>query len=188
MLSGTFTRHYGAKCIFENYHFSLEEGVMTALTAPSGRGKTTLLRLLSGLERNEAGDSGDFASLRYSYVFQEDRLIESYSALANILLVMDERHTEAEALSAMQEIGLDTPHQRVGEYSGGMKRRVAILRALFAPYDVLLLDEPFKGLDEELLEKTAALVRRMTEGRSAILVTHEERDLRLLDVKREVVL
>lgn len=188
MLSGTFTKHFGDKCIFDNYTFQIEEGTITALSAPSGRGKTTLLRLLTGLEKNENPSCGDFGSLRYSYVFQEDRLIEGYSALDNITLVKDEAYSDEEILKALSALELDTPHQKVREYSGGMKRRVAILRALFAPYDILLLDEPFKGLDEELLEKTAAFVRERTAGRTVILVTHEERDLKLLAVEREVVL
>lgn len=188
MLRGVFTKHFGEKCIFQDFTFSLKEGVTTALLAPSGRGKTTLLRLLCGLEENEAVGENDFSHLCYSYLFQEDRLIESWSAFENVRLVKDGKYSDEEILSAFSSLSLDTPYQKVSEYSGGMKRRVAILRSLFAPYDILLLDEPFKGLDEELLEKTAAFVRKMTEGRSVILVTHEERDLRLMGAWEEEVL
>lgn len=188
MIRGIFTKHFGDKTIFDDYHLEIEEGVTTSITGPSGRGKTTLLRLISSLEKNEYSGENDFASLRCSYLFQEDRLCEGFSGFENILLCSDEKYSDEEILLAMAELGLSTPRQKVSEYSGGMKRRVAILRALFAPYDILLLDEPFKGLDEALLEKTAAFTRRMTAGRTVLLVTHEERDEELLGSSRIVSL
>lgn len=188
MIRGVFTKHFGNKTIFDNFHFEIEEGATTSITGPSGRGKTTLLRLISSLEKNECTLENDFATLRYSYLFQEDRLCEGFSGFDNIKLCCDEEFSDEDILSAMEYLGLTTPGQKVSEYSGGMKRRVAILRALFASYDILLLDEPFKGLDEALLEKTAAFTRKMTDGRTVLLVTHEERDEELLGASRIVSL
>lgn len=186
MISGSFTKHFGTKTIFDNFHFEIEEGATTSVTGPSGRGKTTLLRLVSALEENECREENGFSSLRCSYLFQEDRLCEGFSGFENITLCRDEKYSDKEILLAMDYLGLATPYQKVSEYSGGMKRRVAILRALFAPYDILLLDEPFKGLDEALLERTAAFTRKMTAGRTVLLVTHEERDEELLGSSRIV--
>ena len=186
MISGIFTKHYGDKTIFDNFHFSVEEGVTTSITSPSGRGKTTLLRLLSSLEENENKEKNDFLSKRYSYLFQEDRLCPTLSGVENITLCKAESISDDEIIEAMHFLSLSSPEQKVSEYSGGMKRRVAILRALYAPYDILLLDEPFKGLDEALLEKTANFTRKMSEGKTVILVTHEERDIKLLNSKNIV--
>lgn len=173
-MRGIFTKHFGARTIFQDFPFELEEGKVTALFAPSGSGKTTLLRLLCSLEENENTEPNDFNGLSYSMVFQEERLIESYSALENIKLVSNK--TDREIKEGLFALSLENTEQRVSEYSGGMRRRVAILRALYASYDILLLDEPFKGLDEELLERSAAFVKEMTKGKTVVLVSHDERD------------
>ena len=145
--------------------------------APSGAGKTTLLRILMGLEQADGGTVGGLEGLRLSAVFQEDRLCERLDPVANIRLVNPGLSRET-VLRALEGVGLDgCAGQKAEELSGGMRRRVAILRALLAPYDLLLLDEPFRGLDR----KTKALVmedtRRRCEGRTVLLVTHDPTEL-----------
>ncbi len=186
-MRGVFTKHYGNNLVLDNFILEVESTDIVSLCAPSGRGKTTLLRLLCSLEENES-DSGDFKNLRYSYTFQEDRLIEEFSALDNILLCCSESYSRDEVIKAMAFLGLDNTKQKVKEFSGGMKRRVAILRSLFAAYDILLLDEPFKGLDEALIERSASLIRTMSKGKCVILVTHNSEEEVLLGCKKSIKL
>ena len=141
---------------------------------PSGCGKTTLLRILLGLETADAGTITGLEGRRMSAVFQEDRLCENVSAVSNLRLVNPALSRRA-AEAALTELGLgEALSQPVREFSGGMKRRVAILRALLAEFDLLLADEPFKGLDEETKRQTMAYFAEHTRGKTVILVTHEE--------------
>lgn len=113
-------------------------------------------------------------------MFQEDRLLENLSPVANIRLV-NPRRPRGEVLAALAAVRLSgCEDQPARELSGGMRRRVAILRALLAEWDVLLLDEPFKGLDEETKACVLAFVRRAVEGRTAVLVTHDAAEARAL--------
>ena len=117
---------------------------------PSGSGKTTLFRLIAGLE--EPDNTEPRAQIRrygsrMSMVFQEDRLCEEYSALVNVDMVTGDRERSRQYLRGLlDERDLQKPCR---ELSGGMKRRVAIARAIAAGGDVMLLDEPFSGLDAE---------------------------------------
>ncbi len=153
---------------------------------PSGSGKTTLLNLLMGLEAPDSGQLRMPNGLKISAVFQENRLIEGMTAAANIRLVADV--STGRIHQFLMELGIeaDSLPQPVRAYSGGMKRRVAIARALLSQYDVLLLDEPYKGLDEETRQQVTQVVSRMTAGKTVLLVTHdpedvEEHELILLD-------
>ena len=114
-------------------------------------------------------------------MFQEDRLLENLSPVANIRLVNPRLHAAGRCSPPLRpcafRAALDQPAR---ELSGGMRRRVAILRALLAEWDVLLLDEPFKGLDEETKACVLAFVRRAVEGRTAVLVTHDAAEARAL--------
>ena len=156
---------FDGKQVLRDFSAALPAGQVTGLMAPSGAGKTTLLRILMGLETPDRGTITGLEGLRLSAVFQEDRLCENLNPVSNLRLVTPalSRTAAAEALAA---VGLtDCQRQPARELSGGMRRRVAILRALLAEYDLLFLDEPFKGLDQETKEIVMADTRRRCAGR-----------------------
>ena len=169
-------KSFGDKVVLRDFSARFPLGAVTSVMAPSGGGKTTLLRILMGLEAADSGTVEGLAGLRQSAVFQEERLCEALSAVANIRLV-NPVLTRGEAEAALSAVGLaGCGNQRVAEFTGGMRRRVAILRALLAQWDVLFLDEPFKGLDEDTKQLVMADTRRRCAGRTVLLVTHDARE------------
>lgn len=176
----SLSKAFDGKPALQGFSATLPAGRVSCIMAPSGGGKTTLLRILLGLEAADSGEVHGLAGLRLSAVFQEDRLLENLSPVANIRLV-NPRRPRGEVLAALAAVRLSgCADQPARELSGGMRRRVAILRALLAEWDVLLLDEPFKGLDEETKACVLAFVRRAVEGRTAVLVTHDAAEARAL--------
>lgn len=170
---------YGETVVLKDLSFSLTAGV-TCLMAPSGRGKTTLLRLLLGLEQPDGGSITGVDGLRLSAVFQEDRLLEGLTARENLRFVLGKRDA-AQAAALLAALGLDSASEKpVSAYSGGMRRRVALARALSVPFDLLLLDEPFTGLDEESRHKAADCIREAAAGKIVLLVTHRAEDVETL--------
>ena len=167
---------FDGRPVLENVSFTAGPGV-TCVMAPSGAGKTTLLRILLGLERPDSGSVPE--GVRWSAVFQEDRLLEHLDAMENLRFVLGSALDESAANVLLTELGLgDTAGKPVREFSGGMKRRLALARALLAPSDALALDEPFTGLDEENRARCQALIRRMAPGKPVLLVTHDPADVR----------
>ena len=171
-------KFYDGKPVLENVTFTAGPGV-TCVMAPSGAGKTTLLRILLGLERP---DSGSFTSnVHWSAVFQEDRLLEHLDAMGNLRFVLGPALDEPAANALLTELGLGAVAGKpVREFSGGMKRRLALARALLAPSDALALDEPFTGLDEENRVRCQACVRRAGAEKPVLLVTHDPVDAKSL--------
>ena len=170
------TKRYGGKTVLDGVSFTLREGV-TCLMAPSGAGKTTLLRLLLGLEKADGGQITGLAGRRVGAVFQEDRLLPGMDAEGNLRFVLGAAWDEGRAAELLGELGLDGVGTKpVRDYSGGMQRRLALARALLIPFDLLLLDEPFAGLDRDNRDRAAACVRRHGAGRTVLAVTHDERD------------
>ncbi len=159
--------------VLRDFSARLDAGGALALLGPSGCGKTTVARLILGLEQPDSGhiigQEQDFCC-----VFQEDRLCPGLSATGNLRLVLPRAWQGAEAV-ALAELGLSPGdcEKAAGKLSGGEKRRVALARALLAPGEVLVLDEPFKGLDEESKNRAYAFVRARREGRSLLLITHD---------------
>lgn len=167
------TKRFGEKTLFEDLNLTVEEPAV--LWAPSGWGKTTLLRVLMGLETPTSGSVQGVG--RVSAVFQEDRLCPQLNAVQNVALVLPglEIQYKEQIEACFQQLGLDLtalvlPARKL---SGGQKRRVALLRALLAPSDTLLLDEPFTGMDPETLQKAAALIRERGGGKNVLLATHD---------------
>ena len=174
------SKAFGEKQVLQNVSHLFPEGKLTCVMGPSGCGKTTLLSLLLGLVQPDAGEIRGMEGRKLSAIFQEDRLCENAGAVSNIRLV-NPRLSKGEAEKMLREVGLgDSLGQPVRTLSGGMKRRVAILRALGAPYDTLLCDEPFKGLDEATKEQVIAYFQEKTRGKTVILVTHEKSEAQAL--------
>ena len=139
-------KSFDGKMVLDHVSLTLESGGTACLMAPSGRGKTTLLRCIAGLETPDSGQITDLPE-RIAYVFQEDRLCDGFSAVDNIRLVTGKALGEGEIRRHLEELGLaGSLDQPVRELSGGMRRRVVISRAVCFGADLLLLDEPFKGL------------------------------------------
>ena len=174
------TKQFGAAPLFTDLCMEVDAPVV--LWASSGWGKTTLLRILMGLERPTAGSVEGVG--RVAAVFQEDRLCPQLNAVQNVTLVLPgaENQYKEQITSGFQQLGMNTaalqlPARRL---SGGQKRRVALLRALWASSDTLLLDEPFTGMDPDTLQRAAALLRQRCAGKPVLLATHDESAIRAL--------
>ncbi|MCI8328068.1 MAG: ATP-binding cassette domain-containing protein [Oscillibacter sp.] len=174
-------KSYGGKQVLTDLSAVFLPGI-TCISAPSGTGKTTLLRLLLGLEE---GDGGAIygADCRWAAVFQEDRLLENLSPAANLRFALGEIPEAAGAM--LEDLGLELADARpVCKWSGGMRRRLALARALLAPAEALALDEPFAGLDRESRERCLAWIRRAASEKPVLLATHELAGLENVPVLR----
>ncbi len=149
------TLGYGDAAPVRDLTVTLPQRGVVAVTGASGSGKTTLLKLLAGLLAPLSGTVRGLEGLRVSAVFQEDRLAPWLTAKENVALVNDLGDPEKWLVAL--ELG-DKRNEYPAALSGGMQRRVALARALHYGGDVLLLDEPFKGLDEELTRRIAPLI------------------------------
>ncbi len=166
--------------VFENLNLEVKKSGRIAIMGESGCGKTTLLNIISGLEK---ADDGRIEGLpeKISFVFQEDRLFEKFTALSNAKFAADRSINDEMAREHLIEVGLtDSALQTAENLSGGMKRRVSIVRAVLAKADLLLLDEPFKGLDEGNRENVANYILKNTADTTVILVTHDRDEAELL--------
>lgn len=162
-------KSYGGRSVLTGLSAVFPVGI-TCVSAPSGAGKTTLLRLLLGLERPDGGTITG-ADCRWAAVFQEDRLLDHLPAAANLRFALGE--LPRTAAGTLERLGLSLEDPRpVREWSGGMKRRLALARALLVPSEALALDEPFTGLDEENRARCLALIREAGERKPAVLATH----------------
>ena len=164
---------YGDRKVLQNIHLNLQHGQRIALMGPSGCGKTTLLRIALGLLTPTEGSVKN-SFRKTTAVFQEPRLLPWRTALENVNLVLgDGKTTRETAAKYLEQVKLlEAADQYPRELSGGMQQRVAVARALAAEGDLLVLDEPFKAMDEALREQ---IIARVAEARAAILlVTHEE--------------
>lgn len=176
--------NYGEKEVLSHFNLRVRKGERLCIKAPSGFGKTTLLRLICGLEKPQSGSVEIPPATKISVVFQEDRLLPWLSVEKNLLFVMENadealaKKWAEECLSAVElaEEAKSFP----AALSGGMARRAALARALAAEWDLLLLDEPFSGIDQAKKEKIASFMRRQFEGKTVILVSHDPEDAKLL--------
>lgn len=175
--------------LFHELSLTIGRGDRLALTGPSGCGKTTLLGILLGIVKPDGGAVRRDGPLHLSAVFQEDRLIEHLSGLDNISALHRRTIDRQTAAAALCALGIDPIEQDkpVSEWSGGMRRRCAIARALLHKGDLVALDEPFTGLDAESKARAIVFIRERLGGTALVLVTHDRADAAALGC-REVPL
>lgn len=180
-------KQYGGRPVLDHVSMELESGRIYCLMAPSGTGKTTLFRILMGLEMADSGQilAGQaevaLRGIRIAAVFQEDRLCESFSAVDNVLMTADASMSRKTAEQELLELlPWETLNRPVSTLSGGQKRRVAICRALCAPSDLLILDEPFTGLDAGTKNDVIRYLQKKNAGKLTLLSTHQEEDVSAL--------
>jgi NitT/TauT family transport system ATP-binding protein len=172
---------YNGQPVLRNLSLTLPETGVVAILGPSGSGKTTLLRVLSSLLSPISGHIEGIAGLRVSMVFQEDRLLPWYTALENVALPLrlPKKQALAHAMQWLAYMDLSAfAHEYPRALSGGMQRRAAIARACACPCGLLLLDEPFKGLDTAL--RLRVMTRVKTAAPLTVLVTHDREDAKLM--------
>lgn len=166
-------KSYGGVPVLQHLSHAFPIGRASCVMGPSGCGKTTLLRLMAGLEKPDSGQLLNIPG-RLSMVFQEDRLCEDFSVERNLRLTAVPGLSRDALSSCLEDLVLpDSLSLPVRSLSGGMKRRVALARALLAPYELLLLDEPFKGLDEATKSQVLSVLPTYTAGKTVILITHD---------------
>ena len=166
-------KRYNDKVVLNNFNYTFKDKTISFIMGASGVGKTTLIKILMGLVQADDGKVIGINNKKISVVFQEDSLCENLSVLLNIKLVC-ENISNLEIEKSLELLDLkDCMHKRVRELSGGMKRTTAIIRALLYDFDLLIMDEPFKGLDKETKIKVMDFVISKLENKSAIIITHD---------------
>ena len=177
-------KKYGEQIIFRDFSCKLDfmKHSIYRIEGDSGMGKTSLMRILSSLE---SWDRGEFSivlgeaarggnALRSSWMFQENRLLEKLSAMDNLALIPSSYTLNEKAEFFSQLLSGENKNKRVSDFSGGMKRRLCFLRAMLTDFDILFLDEPFTGLDEENQLKLEQFFLEHIGKRAMVFASHEE--------------
>ena len=171
---------FGDKAVLEDFSIILPKNGVVCLSGPSGCGKTTLLRIMCGLEVPQEGEV--IGPVKTAVVFQEDRLLPWLTVEKNLTVAAN--LTKQQAVEWLQRVGLAGESDAKPEnLSGGMRRRVAIARALGAESELLLLDEPFTGLDADTREALYPFIRQAAEEKPVVLVTHHPEEAEALGAK-----
>lgn len=179
------TKKIQDKVIFKNLSLEIEDEIFTSIMAPSGFGKTTLVKMISGLDKNFDGRI-NFAKIKQKDIvvmFQEDRLIENISVFKNLKLI--NKNTD-KIIELLIEFDLEKKmDEKVRNLSGGEKRRVALIRTLLTNKKVMILDEPFNGLDDESKKKIFAYLKNYQKEnhKTFILILHDHNDANKLSDK-----
>ena len=166
------TKRFGEKLVFDNFSTEIKENKITYLMGESGCGKTTLLRILSCLDKDFTGDVPVLDNV--SYVFQEPRLFPSLSVQKNIEIVAEKTFFSVEdALEIVELLGEESSFPAT--LSGGMKMRAALARALYHNGDIYLLDEPFSAIDEDMKERILPKIFDFFKAnkKTVIIISHD---------------
>lgn len=174
------TKSFDDLCILKDFNLQFETETVTCLLGPSGCGKSTILKILSGLDDQYSGHISGMSDKRLSFVFQESRLLPWLTVRENIQYVLQghvaERDLQARIEYFINKVELtDFINDYPNTLSGGMKQRVSLARAFAMPHDILLLDEPFQGLDCELKNQLMTLLEKLLneDKKTVIMVTHD---------------
>ena len=171
--------NFDEKTVLKNFSATFEDGKKYAIMGQSGIGKTTILNVISGLVKTHGGTVKNTSGNKISYIFQEPRLFDWLNVTENVSIVspLPKKQAEEKAKEILTALGLeDSLDSLPKELSGGMKQRVSIARAIAYEPDVLLLDEPFKALDEDMKRSVAEYLFSAMDGKTVIMVTHDATD------------
>ena len=180
----TYTDKKVVKSVLEDITLTIPSGKITVIMGPSGCGKTTLMRLLSGLLTPTLGNVTRETE-NISYLFQDPALLPWLTAAENVNLVLsDKKATLPVATEWLTRVDLaGEANTYPAALSGGMRQRVALARALCTDADLLLLDEPFRGMDEDLHAKMRQLIQECRKGKTTVVVTHDAQDAEMADCR-----
>ena len=175
------SKSYGANLVLDNFSATFPQNEITCIMGQSGCGKTTLLNILMGLL---SPDSGEITGItkKLAPIFQEDRLCENFNIAANIRLTSRTSIDDEVIANHLAHVGLmGLEDKKILELSGGMKRRIAIVRAILSGNDIIIMDEPFKGLDEATRKITAEYILNNSQNKTIIMVTHDIDEVQLMN-------
>ncbi|MEJ5273789.1 MAG: ATP-binding cassette domain-containing protein, partial [Spirochaetota bacterium] len=182
------TKSFGKNVVIQDLSFNINRSEKVAIFAPSGSGKTTLLNILSGIDKNYSG----FFNINYSYsfVFQESRLFPYMTAIQNILLALQLRKISItdEILKKIDEWMQITSLKGYEKYypyelSGGMKAKIALIRAFIIEPKIIFMDEPFKSIDIQSKQTIINYIKDKYKDLTMLLVTHNIDELPLIGGK-----
>lgn len=173
-------KSYNNECLYDNFNIEFEENKISCILGSSGLGKTTLVNMITGLTKADSGEILLPDNSAFSYVFQEPRLLEWYNVYNNIDIVLRKHYSPSERKKIISEVLnlvdlQEFSKYKISELSGGMAQRVSIARALAYPSNILILDEPFKGLDYKLEEDLTSKMKNILseDKRTVIYITHD---------------
>lgn len=164
---------FDGNTVIKDFSHVFHSGSTTCIMGASGCGKTTLINALLGIVKPHSGIIEGMPA-KVACVFQEDRLCECFSALTNVKIAAASSFSKSEIETLLNKLGIIDFKKKVADFSGGMKRRVALARAIAADSEVILLDEAFKGLDDESKENAQNIFIKYTAGKTVIAVTHDD--------------
>ena len=163
-------KRFGKKVIFNDSFFEFEDHKITYITGESGIGKSTLLRILAGLDKDYKGEIITVSS-KISYVFQDSRLFSNLTVEENVKIVSESSPYTSDQVLSLVELD-DEKYALPSSLSGGMKMRVALARALYNDGDIYLMDEPFSALDDATRERILPKIFEFLKGKTIIIVSH----------------
>ena len=185
------TKMYDQNVIFKNLNLTVQEGEVLSIVGPSGIGKTTLIKIMAGLEpasgeitiNNEAiSIDGERSDANIGLIFQDFNLFPNFTVMDNITLApanvnkVPAEKAKEQALSLLESLGMvDKADLYPYQLSGGQKQRVAIARALAMNPKILAYDEPTSGLDESSTKQVAEVVKTLkSRGVTQVIITHDQ--------------
>ena len=178
------TKSFGDSIVIENLSFALPDRGLFRISGPSGVGKTTLLRMIAGLDTDYIGSIENGGISNTSFMFQEYRIFPTLSALKNAGISQN-TGDNASAYNLLSYLGFkpEDMKKKPRELSGGMKQRVAFVRALLKDSPILILDEPTKELDSNTVDAMLEIIRCEAQRRLVIIVTHDDISDKLPEAK-----
>ncbi len=182
------TKRFGNTIVFDNFNTEFKAKQINCIMGKSGCGKTTLINMIMGLMDFDSGQILGIDNRNFSVVFQEDRLCEKFNSIKNIRLVCSKTITDEKIKHHLFTAGLKNIYSPIYQLSGGMKRIVAIVRSIIYNADIIIMDEPFKGLDINTKTNIIKYIKDNTKGKTLIIITHNIDEVNQLDSKNIISL